>query len=827
MILRALTCCCNTKPRSTGGRRTRLIFSAVMPFLLLLMAGCGKKAQVKAPPPLKPATAPAKKAEPPVPSPPPVRESAPPAVIPAEGTARERTPKPVQQPTPEPASGKFVPGPLIRIGLSTEAKQVRISSSGGYSVMEKTAEASKQLVNGEIQVRVEHEVDEVSDIYRVQVGSFTNRDLALDLQRKLSATLKHPVVLHENAEAGLNQVRVGEFSSKEEAQSAVETMVESGYPGAFVVREEIASEGGGNKLALRGPESLFLVSGAGFLFQPSSGTVFLFIDGKPYRGVFDVSLNKNGSLTVVNQLGIEDYLLGVVPAEINPSTYPEFAALAAQSIAARTYAMRNLGRYRSQGFDLTNDTRTQVYGGVSAERDPTSDAVRRTSGLAIYYQDKLIDAMYMSTCGGRTEDFSYVFDAAPVPYLKSVFCAVENGPEKGETVLYGKHDLEQIILVDDGSVANRNLEFARALGLMPEEMEMSPEFLTSPAEVSEITRWVDNARTMAQKPITSDVPANGETRTRAGFLRYAGEAFFGAAEMKRRMSPRDVDYYMGNLSDGNAVPEPARLTLSYLIQNGLWRPYADNTVRPKDPVRRGDALSLLLNWVEAARPDLLRKGTFVSAGPVKEDAVSGSSIIVKWGNRAQEFRFAQNPYLFRLDPGRMTPVSSVQIIGNEKLSFHLDPKGMIDFLEIELSPAGASSDRYSPVSSWDTTLSRASVTEKLRGLAPDIGELKDLKPYQIGDSGRAVKIQVIGSRGSAVLNGYRVRNALGLRDTLFTLTRGFNPDGSVASFTFHGRGWGHGVGLCQVGAFGMARAGRNYEEIIKTYYQGVDIRKAY
>jgi len=72
-----------------------------------------------------------------------------------------------------------------------------------------------------------------------------------------------------------------------------------------------------------------------------------------------------------------------------------------------------------------------------------------------------------------------------------------------------------------------------------------------------------------------------------------------------------------------------------------------------------------------------------------------------------------------------------------------------------------------------------------------------------------------------------VRNALGLRDTLFRITRERDPEGLIASFAFHGRGWGHGVGLCQVGAYGMAKAGRSHEEILKTYYQGVTIAKAY
>jgi stage II sporulation protein D len=109
----------------------------------------------------------------------------------------------------------------------------------------------------------------------------------------------------------------------------------------------------------------------------------------------------------------------------------------------------------------------------------------------------------------------------------------------------------------------------------------------------------------------------------------------------------------------------------------------------------------------------------------------------------------------------------------------------------------------------------------------NIGSFRDLKPFRIGNSGRVVQIQAIGSRSSVVLNGYKFRNALGLKDTLFTIAREHNPDGTVARFTFYGRGWGHGVGLCQVGAYGMARAGRTYEEILKTYYQGVEIHKAY
>jgi stage II sporulation protein D len=78
-----------------------------------------------------------------------------------------------------------------------------------------------------------------------------------------------------------------------------------------------------------------------------------------------------------------------------------------------------------------------------------------------------------------------------------------------------------------------------------------------------------------------------------------------------------------------------------------------------------------------------------------------------------------------------------------------------------------------------------------------------------------------------VVNGYQARTRLGLKDTLYSLSRSRADDGSVASFTFDGRGWGHGIGLCQTGAVGMAQAGRTAEEILKTYYQGVELRKVY
>ena len=75
--------------------------------------------------------------------------------------------------------------------------------------------------------------------------------------------------------------------------------------------------------------------------------------------------------------------------------------------------------------------------------------------------------------------------------------------------------------------------------------------------------------------------------------------------------------------------------------------------------------------------------------------------------------------------------------------------------------------------------------------------------------------------------GLRVRRVLGLRETRFVIDREYDEQGRVTHFIFSGRGWGHGVGLCQVGAYGMAKAGSTYDEILKKYYRGITISKIY
>jgi stage II sporulation protein D len=790
--------------------------------LALLLTACGHKAQVR-PPVAKSKPLPAKTAPP---------ETAPRPAPPV--SAAKKPPPPDTGLNPQPAATTASPsvasatvGPLIRIGLTTSAREVRVSAPGRYYLVEKLPESPRRALEGEVSVRVEHEAGRVKDSYRVQVGSLKNRESAEELAAKLTEAFSSHVTVRENPDTGTYQVRVGSFASREEARKfAAGPLRRAGYRDAIIVYEKAAEESGRPTLALRGPKMLRL-SKAGFLLVPSEKSEYLKFDGKAYRGQLDVLLNKNGLITVVNQLGVEEYLRGVVPAEMSPSNFPAPAALAAQSVAARTYALKNLGRFAADGFDLTADNRSQVYGGVAQERDAATEAVRNTSGVAIYYQGSLINAMYASTCGGRTEDYGEVFDAPPVPYLRSVACVPESAvsglPEKD---LEGKHEVEGAVFADDGTVANRDLELSQALGIAGAQ-PLTSDYLAAPASPAEIRDWVDRAASVAHKDARGTSHEGKDIALRGEFIRFAAESLFGSREIEARITAADAAYYLANLKDGGYIPPSSRRALAYLMQAGLWHPCPDNSIRPLEVIRRADALAHLLQWVEHSQPEILRTGLFEAPQDHSSDSNGDPSIAVKWGTNTQRFPLAGNLRLFKISENRSTPTTSLKLIGNEKIRFHLAADGHVDFLEAELNPAGASSDRFSPVATWQVTIPRSVLAEKLRALAGSIGEIRDLKPAKLGASGRAVKIEISGSRRSVIVNGDKLRSALGLKDTLFTIRRTYDPAGMAESFTFNGRGWGHGVGLCQVGAYGMARAGSTYEEILKTYYQGVELRKTY
>jgi len=158
----------------------------------------------------------------------------------------------------------------------------------------------------------------------------------------------------------------------------------------------------------------------------SDSRVPLWVNGKAYRGLGEVLRDRTG-LTVVNRLGMESYLLGVVSAEMGRRSPVEQAALRAQAIVSRTYALQHLRRWRTEGFDLYSTVADQAYGGVAAETAEGRAAVSETRGQVLTYDGALIEAFYFSTCGGRTAEGYEVFRSAVRPYLRSVSDLNESG----------------------------------------------------------------------------------------------------------------------------------------------------------------------------------------------------------------------------------------------------------------------------------------------------------------------------------------------------------------------------------------------------------------
>jgi len=146
---------------------------------------------------------------------------------------------------------------------------------------------------------------------------------------------------------------------------------------------------------------------------------FLSYKNRRYRGMFRI-LPRGMNLRLINVANMDDYLKGVVPPEIGFVGLPEFEAIKAQAVAARTYAMSRLSQYRDEPYDMKSDVTDQVYGGVEVEKNLVSKAIDETRGNVIKSEDKLINAYYHSTCGGYTDDIDEVWEKPAASYLRAV-----------------------------------------------------------------------------------------------------------------------------------------------------------------------------------------------------------------------------------------------------------------------------------------------------------------------------------------------------------------------------------------------------------------------
>nr|WP_228056005.1 SpoIID/LytB domain-containing protein [Microcoleus sp. LEGE 07076] len=143
-----------------------------------------------------------------------------------------------------------------------------------------------------------------------------------------------------------------------------------------------------------------------------------------YGGTLHLQKNSYGTYTLVNDVLTETYLRGVVPHEIG--AFSPYASIIAQTILARTYALRNLRRFAVDNYELCADVNCQVYKGLTEVYPQSDKAIAQTSGLVLTYENQLVDALYSASSGGVTATFGDVWHGPERPYLRSIVDSPNN-----------------------------------------------------------------------------------------------------------------------------------------------------------------------------------------------------------------------------------------------------------------------------------------------------------------------------------------------------------------------------------------------------------------
>ena len=178
-------------------------------------------------------------------------------------------------------------------------------------------------------------------------------------------------------------------------------------------------EGDGGRVSARREDSRPVTHrGSPLVVRPLTPEGTISFNGRRWRGELLVSATEGG-LLVVNRVGLDDYLKGVVPLEIGTSAASDLAAVEAQAVAARSYAITHLAGTR-RAWDMVATVTDQVYGGASAETRVGNAAVDATAGLVLQYGGRAVNAPYHAACGGSTAEPQDVWRTSGEPWLRRV-----------------------------------------------------------------------------------------------------------------------------------------------------------------------------------------------------------------------------------------------------------------------------------------------------------------------------------------------------------------------------------------------------------------------
>ena len=671
--------------------------------------------------------------------------------------------------------------PQIKVGLDTQALEWIVSLEGGGELRTLQGHPVLTLAEGE-KVRIwwdSRGEAGATDEYRVQVGTALPLKEATALMKKLTALGERPDKVAVS-DGGTWRVLTGHFSDARQAEPILEKLGAQGLDELWVATEKVpARHARGRALyAITERYERIPLPSEGVRLHPAGDFTTLVTKGR-YRGALTIAPNAQGRLTVVNTLDLETYLRGVVPREMGAWEYPALEALKAQAVAARTYAYVNLGKRAKDGFDLLDTVADQVYGGRDGEQALTDRAVAETTGLIATYGGKPIQALFMADSGGATIDNTFVFGDA-CPYL----LGVSNYPAAPQTLTF------------TGSLA-----LGDAPWLSWELLRLSAAGLVAPA-LLEGARMAQPARAEDLQPAVAALAQRfgREAPREASLLLWMARSlgFQGVVDGMER--PQDATYLLGA-----ALPPPGDQALaSFLVRRALAPPalwHGTPTL--------AQAFQVLGRLWQELEPAEFQEGTLLRDGQVR----------VKNGGPGP-LPLAPSILLAEEAPGgslRLVASSAIQV--GDKVKWLPGPGGS-PILVRRLDPDGAAYDRYNPTAHWKVELKEADLLDKLRTKA-GIRALDSLELTH-NDQGRVTELVVKDERGRLHrFRGMHIRGLLGLKDNVFRmLAVGEKPD---RRWLIYGRGWGHGVGMDQTGAYGMALEGYTFDTILKHYYQGIQL----
>jgi len=684
--------------------------------------------------------------------------------------------------------------PVVRVGILVDVPRVSIGADGGVLVRE--ADGRERRVPRATFVSLATSAPRSR--FRVQIASVTDESAARDIAERARQAGVEPT-LRWNEETRTHQLRVGDLATREAAQALSARLAAVGMAGGWVVEEAVDSQPGRIRLL----ESNDEMSRATVITAASDK--ILSADGRTYRGFFEVRAGEGG-LTLINVLDTEDYLRGVVPNELSPTTFPALEGLKAQAVAARTYVLRNRGQFSARGYDICATPTCQMYAGHSTEHPLSDRAVRETRGTVAYHRGSLINALYTSTCGGHTETGANIFEGQPTPYLIGVSCGAER---QAWSAIRGARPQA----LGDEAGLNRDVALLAALGVVESRMYAAAA-VRGPATEEELTDWSSRlVKALGRQACASDGPGGGRRGT---FFRHL-VASLCWTDRSRLLTAGDEDYLLRTEDRSELRDEAERQAAAVLLHEGVVTLFPDNTLRPDAPIARSHALMALARAALVAGPPALVTADFRRTDP--------GSIVVARGDEEQTYALDPSPRLFRALSGSRLATSELTLAAGDQIRFAVQD-GRVTYLEADQSLLGASADRTSKVYKWEVRLTPEELATAISRYG-EVGAVRDVTPRRYGVSGRVTELMVTGTDGELLLRGLRVRWGLGLRENLFVIDRERDASGTIRRFIFTGKGWGHGVGLCQVGSFGMAQAGSTYDRILQHYYTGITLQQAY